>query len=147
MSGTATAPQELLQRLGARPLVLFDGMCHVCDGTVNFILKRDRNKKFVFAPLQSELAQKLLPSFGLDPEELSTIVLVENGRATTRSTAILRMARELGFPWSLLRIFGVLPRSWRDLAYASFAKRRYRWFGKRATCALPSPEFKERFLS
>ncbi len=147
MSRTQAAPEELLQRLGARPLVLFDGVCHVCDGTVNFILKRDRKKRFVFAPLQSELAQRLLPSFGLDPEELSTIVLVEDERATTRSTAILRIARGLGFPWSLFRVFGVLPRSWRDLAYAAFAKRRYRWFGKRAACALPPPEFKERFLS
>ena len=122
--------------------VLFDGVCNLCNGAVRFILARDPAARFRFASLQSDAARRLLGDGG--PAE--TIVLLDAGKTYVKSTAALRIARGLRFPWPLLYAFVAVPRPVRDLIYDWVARHRYRWFGKRDTCMLPTPELRERFL-
>lgn len=128
------------------PVVLFDGVCNLCNGSVQFILKRDPQARFRFASLQSEAGRSLLVEHGLDPDALSSVVVVEDGRVWQESSAALRIARHLPGAWKLLRIFTVIPRPLRDAVYRLIARNRYRWFGKSETCWLPTPELKGRFL-
>lgn len=131
-------------------VILFDGVCNLCNGAVQFVLDRDRHKRFRFAALQSEAGQALLRQRGLTPPDPGadpdTIVLVEGDRVSDRSTAALRIARHLGFPWVLAGIFWLLPRPLRDWVYRFIARNRYRWFGKSESCRLPTPELRGRFL-
>jgi predicted DCC family thiol-disulfide oxidoreductase YuxK len=122
--------------------VLFDGVCNLCNGAVRFILARDPAARFQFASLQSEAARRLLGENA--PEE--TIVLREGGKIYSQSTAALRIARELRFPWPLLYAFIVVPRPLRDAIYDWVARHRYQWFGKREVCMVPMPEVRGRFL-
>jgi predicted DCC family thiol-disulfide oxidoreductase YuxK len=126
---------------------LFDGVCNLCNRSVQFILKRDRRGIFRFASLQSPLGQSLLKRSGLPADQLDSFVLVENNKVYTRSTGALRVLRQLGGAWSLLSIFRIVPRQWRDAVYNWIARRRYRWFGKTDSCWLPSPKWADRFLS
>jgi predicted DCC family thiol-disulfide oxidoreductase YuxK len=127
-------------------IVLFDGVCNLCNGFVQFVIGRDPHGRFQFAALQSSTARHLIAQYGpLDPLP-DAIVLVEGGRLYTRSTAALRVARQLVFPWRLAAIFLLVPRPLRDWAYALVARRRYRWFGRRETCMVPTPELRARFL-
>jgi predicted DCC family thiol-disulfide oxidoreductase YuxK len=128
------------------PIVLFDGVCNLCNGSVQFILKRDSQARFRFASLQSEAGRSLLVQHGLDPEALSSVVVIEGGRVWQESSAALRIARHLPGLWKLLRVFLVIPRPLRDAVYRLIARNRYRWFGKTETCWLPTPELKGRFL-
>ena len=128
------------------PIVLFDGVCNLCNSSVNFILDRDRGKKIKFASLQSGAAAKLLAPFRFPGDDLSTIVLLLDGKLHTRSGAVLRISRFLGFPWSLGISLLVIPRFLRDFAYGVVARNRYRWFGKREQCRLPEPGIRDRFL-
>jgi predicted DCC family thiol-disulfide oxidoreductase YuxK len=128
------------------PIVLFDGVCNLCNGSVQFILKRDPQALFRFASLQSAAGRSLMVEHGLDPEALSSVILIENGRAWQESSAALRVARYLPGGWKLLRVFAVIPRPLRDAVYRLIARNRYRWFGKQETCWLPTPELKGRFL-
>jgi predicted DCC family thiol-disulfide oxidoreductase YuxK len=123
-------------------VVLFDGVCNLCNGAVRFILARDPAGRFRFASLQSEAARRLLRDDG----RAETIVLLEAGKTYTKSTAALRIARGLRFPWPLLYAFVAVPRPLRDLVYDWVARHRYRWFGKRETCLLPTPEVRGRFV-
>lgn len=129
-----------------RPILFFDGVCNLCNASVNFVLKRDKAGRFRFATLQSPAAAELLDPFGLKASDLDTVVLLEDGRAYTRSTAALRVARRLRFPWNLLYAFILLPRFVRDPLYRFVARRRYRWFGKTETCRVPTPEVRSRFV-
>jgi predicted DCC family thiol-disulfide oxidoreductase YuxK len=126
-------------------LVLFDGVCNLCNGAVNFIIDRDPEGYFRFAPLQSEVAQSYLedPRLG---QELGTIVLVEEEHTYVRSTAALRIARRLTPPWHLLALGLLVPRPLRDPVYDWIATNRYDWFGKRDQCRVPTPELRSRFL-
>jgi predicted DCC family thiol-disulfide oxidoreductase YuxK len=129
--------------MSAEPhVVLFDGVCNLCNGAVRFILARDPGERFQFASLQSEAARRLLRDDG----RVETIVLLEAGKRYTRSTAALRIARGLRFPWPLLYAFVAVPRPLRDLVYDWVARHRYAWFGKRDTCLVPTPEVRRRFL-
>jgi predicted DCC family thiol-disulfide oxidoreductase YuxK len=130
----------------SHPIVLFDGVCNLCSGSVQFILKRDPQGRFRFASLQSEAGRSLMVEHGLDPEALSSVVVVEEGRAWQESSAALRIARHLPGAWKLLRVFAVIPRPIRDAAYRLIARNRYRWFGKTEACWLPTPELRARFL-
>lgn len=130
----------------ASPIVLFDGVCNLCSGSVQFLLKRDPEGRFRFAPLQSDAGRSLLAEHGLAVDSLSSVVLIEGGRVWQESAAALRIARHLRGPWKLLRIFVIVPRPLRDLVYRWIARNRYRWFGKAETCWLPTPELEERFL-
>jgi predicted DCC family thiol-disulfide oxidoreductase YuxK len=128
------------------PILLFDGVCNLCNASVQFVLKRDRQGQFRFASLQSEAAQELLRQFPEAPAGINTVVLIENGQLYTKSDAALRAAKRLPGPWPLLYGFILLPRPLRNLVYDWIARNRYRWFGKEDQCMLPRPEWKDRFL-
>lgn len=128
------------------PIVLFDGVCNFCNGAVNFIIRHDNAKHFKFAPLQSEIGQELRARYDIG-EDVDSIILVENDHAYTHSTAGLRIAKGLGGIWSLGYIWIIVPAFIRDFAYKTFAKNRYRLFGKKDVCMMPTPEIRERFVS
>lgn len=125
-----------------KAIILFDGICHFCNGAVQFIIKRDRRAYFQFASLQSSVAKSLLSNH---PAK-DSIVLIEDGQYYTESTAVLHIARNLDGLWKLVSIFFVLPKALRDPLYRFLARHRYQWFGQRQTCMVPTPEVKERFL-
>jgi predicted DCC family thiol-disulfide oxidoreductase YuxK len=127
-------------------IILFDGVCNLCNNSVNFIIDRDSKSRYLFASLQSEFAQKRMREAGLDPLKLNSIVLLENGKAYQKSTAALKIAGNLDGFWFLWKAFFVLPPFMRDFFYDIIAKNRYRWFGKEETCRMPLPELKARFL-
>lgn len=129
-------------------IVLFDGVCNLCCASVRFIVERDDKKVFRFAALQSEAAQKILAEHGMrapegDPE---SILLVDGDRVHCCSGAALRIAKHLSFPWFLGFVFIVVPWFIRDPIYRFFARRRYRWWGKKEACMVPTPELRARFL-
>jgi predicted DCC family thiol-disulfide oxidoreductase YuxK len=129
------------------PIVLFDGLCHLCSAVVQFAIPRDPRGRLRFAPLQSRAAERLLE--GLPPRSgpiPDTFVLVEDGRLRLRSSAALRLVRYLAMPWPLLAACVVVPRPLRDWVYDAVARRRYRWFGVRSACFVPTPEIRARFL-
>ena len=127
------------------PVVLFDGLCPLCDGFVLFVLRRDPREQFHFASLQSAYGQSLLRRHGLPTDSVDTMVLVQADQAYTESSAVLRVAAGLRFPWRLLSVFLVVPPFIRNAAYRLMARNRYRWFGRREACAVPNPEWKQRF--
>ncbi|MFO0573670.1 MAG: thiol-disulfide oxidoreductase DCC family protein [Polyangia bacterium] len=134
-------------------VVLFDGVCNFCNGAVNFIIDRDPAGRFRFAALQSEAAQALLAEKGrtLPPGDPDTVILLETDergetRLYERSTAALHIAAGLRFPWNLFYALILVPRPVRDFFYRLIAKNRYRWFGKRDACRIPTPELRARFL-
>jgi predicted DCC family thiol-disulfide oxidoreductase YuxK len=129
-----------------RPIVLFDGVCNLCNRSVNFIIDRDQQGVFRFASQQSAAGRELLARCGLPADELSTMVLIEGERHYTRSSAALRIARRLRFPWRLLFGLIVIPPPLRNLGYRLIAHNRYRWFGKTESCRVPTPDLRERFL-
>jgi predicted DCC family thiol-disulfide oxidoreductase YuxK len=125
-------------------VVFFDGVCLLCNGFVDFLLRRDVERVFQFAPLQGEKAKVLLPA-GLR-DGLDTLVLWNQGQMFVRSDAVLMILGQLGGAWTLARLGWAVPRPLRDLAYRLVAARRYAWFGKRDTCRLPTAEERARFL-
>ena len=128
-------------------VVLFDGVCNLCNGAVNFIIDRDPSARFRFAALQSSQAAALLAPLGRVPEaEPQSFILVEDGRVYERSSAALRVARKLPGAWRLFYAFIVVPRPIRDVVYRFIARNRYRWFGKAEACRMPTPELRARFL-
>lgn len=127
-------------------IVLFDGVCHFCNNSVNFIIDRDPKKKFVFAPLQSELAKELLTRLGEDSTVIDSIILIQNNKLYKRSRAALEIAKQLNGLWPLCYVFIIVPGFIRDIVYNFIAKNRYKWFGKLDTCRIPTPEMRERFL-
>lgn len=129
-----------------KTLVLFDGVCNLCNGTVQFIIKRDPNAVFRFASLQSEVGQAMLKQFNLADESLFSIIVVEDDKYYERSDAALQIAKRLPWPWNWLPVFSILPRFIRDGVYNLIAKNRYRMFGKQDSCWLPTPELRGRFL-
>ena len=137
---------------GANPIVLYDGVCGLCNRSVQFLLKHDKQARFRFASLQSDFAEKVLGRHGLDPKDLDTVHVVENydqpgERVLQRSDAILRAGRELGGFWSAASLVArIVPRPLRDLVYRFVATNRYRVFGKYDTCMLPDPNQRSRFL-
>jgi predicted DCC family thiol-disulfide oxidoreductase YuxK len=127
-------------------ILLFDGVCNLCIGLVNFTIKRDSKEKFKFAALQSETGQALLKTFGLSANDLDTFVLIIGEKYFLKSSAGLHVLRELGGVWKLFYALIIIPEPLRDYIYNVVAKRRYRIFGKRANCMIPTPEVKRRFL-
>ncbi|MDI1311204.1 thiol-disulfide oxidoreductase DCC family protein [Prosthecobacter sp.] len=127
-------------------LLLFDGVCHLCNGSVQFILKRDPQGKIKFAPIQSPLGSQLYTQHGLDPAAPNAMLFLTPRGAFQASDAALEIARTLGGVWKLALIFKPLPRVLRDAAYYFIARNRYRWFGKDESCMMPTPELKARML-
>jgi predicted DCC family thiol-disulfide oxidoreductase YuxK len=137
------------------PVVLFDGVCNLCNGSVNFVIDHERGTDLRFAALQSDAARKLVAAAAGEVaarelaggDEPASIVVVEDGKVYTRSTAALRVARHLRAPWRWLAVFVLVPRPIRDAVYRWIARRRYRWFGKADQCRVPTPELRARFLA
>lgn len=127
-------------------IVLFDGVCNFCNGSVNFIIEHDKANYFKFAPLQSEIGQNLLDKFGIDKFETDSVILIEDEKAFTHSTAALRIARKLDGFWKYFYVFRFVPSFLRDFAYKLFAKYRYKLFGKQDACMMPTPDVRARFL-
>lgn len=127
------------------PLVVFDGECRLCSGAVRFILERDRAGVFRFVPLQSSLGRRLLRARGHDPGDAGTMLLVDGDDVLERSDAVLAVARRLpGWGWT--RVLRAVPRAIRDAVYSLVARNRFRWFGRRETCYVPTAEERSRFL-
>ena len=130
-----------------KKIVLFDGVCNLCNSAVTFIIEHDKKDVFRFASLQSEIGRKLVEERGMDPEELDSIVLIDPGVAYYRkSTAALEISRELSGGYSLLKNFLFIPESLRDGIYNFVANKRYKWYGKKESCMISTPELKSKFL-
>lgn len=128
-------------------ILLFDGVCNLCNASVQFILRRDKSKKFLFASLQSDVASKLLPTASKYTRELQSIVLFKDGKILDKSTAALHIAKDLSGAWPILYyLFICWPKSIRDAIYSFIAKRRYKWFGKQDSCSIPDESNQDRFL-
>ena len=127
-------------------IILFDGVCNFCNASINFIIARDKKNKFKFAALQSDAGLELQKKFDLDPNDLKTFILVNGDKYYKKTTAALKVTKELKFPWNLSYIFIIIPPFFRNIAYNIIAKYRYKWFGKREVCRIPAPEERERFL-
>ena len=129
-----------------RRIVIFDGVCGLCNASVDFIIRHDTDKIFVFAPNQNESAKEILTREGLDPDQIETIYLYQDGILYSKSEAVVRISSSLPFPWRLATAGRVIPRPIRDWAYTLVATNRYRWFGRSETCRIPTPEERARFL-
>ncbi len=130
----------------ARCFVVFDGVCNLCAYSVRFILAHERDHLIQFAAAQSAAGRELLREFAIDPDSLATFIFVEGGTAHVRSDAALALSQHLRLPWRILRILRIVPRRLRDSAYDVIARNRYRWFGKRESCVVPTAELWSRFL-
>jgi predicted DCC family thiol-disulfide oxidoreductase YuxK len=126
-------------------IILFDGMCNLCNHSVQFILKRDPKGYFKFASLQSESGQKILKKYNINPE-VKSFLLLENEKIYLKSSAALRVCRNLTGMWKILTVLRFIPPFLRDILYDIVAANRYKWFGKTESCMLPSPEWNKRFL-
>ena len=127
-------------------IVLFDGVCNLCNKTVQFIIRNDSKAKFRFASVQSESGQLLLRQLGLPIDNVDTLVYICDNEFFLKSTAVLRILRELGSGWQLFYFLIIIPRLIRDRMYNFIAKWRYKWFGKSETCIIPAHEYQARFL-
>lgn len=130
----------------AQKIVLIDGVCNLCVSVVHFILKHEKNQDIKFASIQDSIGADLMQQYGLARNDLSSVVLIKNNQAYQYSDAALEISRDLKLPWSLLTYFKFLPKFIRDFCYRLVAKNRYKIFGKKESCFIPTPELKGRFL-
>ena len=128
-------------------LVLFDGICNLCNSSVQFIISRDHHAHFVFASLQSDEGQRVLNEFGLPTSDFDSFVYISDGKVYQRSAGALHVLKDLGGFWKVMYLFIIVPRPIRDFIYDIVARNRYRWFGKRDSCMVPTPELRKRFLA
>ncbi|HBR55402.1 MAG TPA: thiol-disulfide oxidoreductase [Flavobacteriaceae bacterium] len=127
-------------------IILFDGVCNLCNNSVTFVIKRDTKDVFRFTALQEEPGQTLIKKHGIDPAETDSIILVSGDKAYTKSTAALKIACHLGGGYPLLYAFMIVPKFIRNWVYDYVAKNRYRWYGKKESCMIPTPELRSKFL-
>ena len=128
------------------PILLFDGVCNLCNSSVQFIIKRDPQSKFRFAALQSDFGIAALQKFGIPPGQMNSVILVMGERLYQKSDAVLEIVKNLSWLWPALYVFKLIPRFLRDWLYERVAGNRYRLFGKREECMIPTPELKSRFV-
>jgi predicted DCC family thiol-disulfide oxidoreductase YuxK len=127
------------------PTVIFDGVCNLCNSTVDFLIRHDRTGELLFGSFQEEAGRRLLLQHGVvEPPE--TVYFIEDGKLYSESDAILRLCRYMNAPWRWLRLSAFIPTSWRNAAYRFIARNRYRWFGKKDSCRIPTAEERSRFL-
>ena len=126
-------------------IVLFDGVCNFCNSSVQFIIRHDKSKALKFASLQSNTGQELIAKYNI-PKDVDSVIFIENGNAFTKSEAALRIADNFGGVWKMMRILKVIPAFISNLFYDIIARNRYKWFGKKETCMIPSPEIRNRFM-
>lgn len=127
-------------------LIIFDGVCNLCTFSVRFILAHESAPILKFTPLQSKAGMRLLQAYGFDPKDAKTFVFIQNNQAYTRSEAALRVATYLRWPWRGLVVLRIIPRFLRDVLYDFIAQHRYRWFGQKEVCMLPTSELRARFI-
>ena len=132
--------------IGNKLIVLFDGVCNLCNSIVQFIIRHDKKERFLFASLQSEKSKEILSNFNFTQSDIETIILLEENKLYFVSTAALKIVRHLNFLCSLLYIFIIIPKPLRNYVYRIIAKNRYKWFGKKDSCMVPSHELKNRFI-
>ena len=129
-----------------KKILLFDGVCNLCNSSVLFVIKRDPKDKFRFTPLQSEAGVELVKQYNIDTSKTDSVVLIENGKAYTKSSAGIRIARGLSGGWPLFFGFWIVPKFIRNWAYDFIARNRYKWYGKKESCMIPTSELKAKFL-
>ncbi len=134
-------------KLTEHRVILFDGVCNYCNSMVNFVIRQDKKQIFRFAPLQASAAQELLTKHNLPKKDFDSFVFIEEGKAYLSSTAALKVMRHLPWYWQWVRIFWIAPKGIRDLVYGVIAKNRYKLFGKKEECMVPTSEVRGRFLS
>jgi len=127
-------------------VILFDGICNLCNGAVQFLLKRDKKEQFIFASLQSDAAKNILLQYNVKKMTLDSIIFIEDDQLYQKSTAVLRICKKLDRPWSLISYAEFLPLRFRDKLYEVIAKYRYNWFGRKDTCIMMIPKYKNRFI-
>lgn len=130
-----------------KKLILFDGVCNLCNNTVQFIIKHDKKNIFMFAALQSDIGKRIIKTHQIDTSKLDSILLYANEKGIThKSTAALKIALHLGFPISIISMFFIIPTSIRNWVYDYIAKNRYKWYGKKDACMIPTPELRSKFI-
>ena len=131
-----------------KQLILFDGICNLCNSSVLYVIKRDKKNIFLFAPLQSDAGKQIIQKFNIDTSQVDSIILYDPEKESIhhKSTAALKIASQLGFPTNVLAIFLVIPAFIRNWVYDFIAKNRYKWYGKKEACMIPTPELKSKFL-
>jgi len=130
-----------------KKLILFDGVCNLCNASVLYVIKRDKHDFFMFTPLQSNIGKQIIEKYNIDSNKTDSIILYEANKGISyKSTAALKITSNLTFPSNLLSIFLIIPSFIRDLVYNYIAKNRYRWYGKKEQCMIPSPEIEAKFL-
>jgi predicted DCC family thiol-disulfide oxidoreductase YuxK len=139
-------PLHMMQVNKDKPILLFDGVCNLCTGSVQFIIRRDPKANIQFASLQSAKGKELLKTYNLPQNELKSLVFIEKGKAYTRSTGALMVTRYLSGAWPLLYSFIIFPAFIRNALYDFVGKNRYKWFGEKNECWVPTPELKKRFI-
>lgn len=127
-------------------VILFDGVCNLCNFFVQFVIERDKGNVFKFASLQSDFGKKILTDSGLADANSDSVILYSEGRTFTESTAALKILKQLGGGWQIMYVFIILPKFIRDAVYRFIARNRYKWFGKKDSCMLPTPELKNKFI-
>ncbi|MGB0788754.1 MAG: thiol-disulfide oxidoreductase DCC family protein [Marinirhabdus sp.] len=127
-------------------VILFDGVCNLCNASVNFVIRHDPNDVFRFAALQEGVGQQYIKKHAIDTSKTDSIILIDGERAYVKATAALRIARHLNGAWPLLYSFMILPKPIRNRVYDLVARNRYKWYGKRESCTIPTPELQRKFL-
>lgn len=130
-----------------KSVILFDGVCNLCNSSVNLIIKHDPKNKFMFGAIQSDAGQNLIKKYNIDPKKTDSIILIKNNKAYVKSTAALKIAKQMSGAYPLLYIFMVLPLFIRNWVYDFIAKNRYQWYGKKDHCMIPTKELKQKFLN
>jgi predicted DCC family thiol-disulfide oxidoreductase YuxK len=128
------------------PVILFDGVCNFCNGAINFLIRQDRKGLFRFAPLQSAAAHSLLEQYQIPKKEFQSFVLIQSGQVYQKSTAALKVLNRLPWYWKALQVLWLIPKSLRDAIYDFIARNRYKWFGRKEECMVPTVEMRNRFL-
>lgn len=138
----------MIERLGNNKyLILFDGVCNLCNSSVQFVIKRDKKDMFRYAALQSDIGQQIIEKFNIDTSKTDSIILYSNEKGVFyKSTAALKIASKLGFPTNILGLFLIIPEAIRNIVYDFIARNRYKWYGRKEHCMIPTPELKSKFL-
>lgn len=129
-----------------KQIILFDGVCNLCDSFVQFVIKRDKKNKFLFSSLQSDQGEKLLKEYNYNPDNFFSVILIHQNKSYSESTAALKVLVQLGAIWKAAYLLFIIPKYFRDIVYKWIAKNRYQWFGKRDTCMMPTQDLKHKFL-
>ncbi|WP_299768365.1 thiol-disulfide oxidoreductase DCC family protein [uncultured Dokdonia sp.] len=129
-----------------KKIILFDGVCNLCNSSITFVIKHDPKDLFRYAPLQSDLGKSLMDKHQIDSEKVDSIILVDQDKAYTKSSAALHIARKLSGGYPLLAAFLIIPPFLRNIVYDFIARNRYKWYGKKESCMIPTPELKAKFL-